>query len=162
MAATTLSEPRGNVGLSRLTGADLVALVGAAVLAGSLFVSWYQADPAIPAAQVAGEAGRVSGWDAHPVLRLLLLATTIGAVLSACQTVRGRGHAGNRGEGLGFFAILAAFLIAYLGLIDRPGEPSGTIDLEPGWFLALGASLAVVATALAYLVRSYRRSPPGV
>ena len=42
-------------------------------------------------------------------------------------------------------AIAAFGLIFYNGIVDRPGEPSGEIELEFGWYgLMLGAILMMV------------------
>jgi hypothetical protein len=58
---------------------------------------------------------------------------------------------------------IAAFgLIAYNGIIDRPGEPSSAISLEFGWFVALLGTLMMIAgAALRSSEHERARKPPG-
>lgn len=58
-------------------------------------------------------------------------------------------------------AATMAALVLVAGLIARPGEPTGTISLQYGWFIALAISIAGVAVALARMPAG-RRKPPGV
>jgi hypothetical protein len=58
---------------------------------------------------------------------------------------------------------IAAFgLILYSGIIDRPGEPSGEIELELGWYGAfLGSILMIVGAAIRSSDVERARKPPG-
>jgi hypothetical protein len=60
-------------------------------------------------------------------------------------------------------AIAAFGLVGYVGLLDRPGEPSGAIGLRYGWILAmLGVLLMLVGGATRAAEVERRRKPPGV
>jgi hypothetical protein len=59
-------------------------------------------------------------------------------------------------------SIAALGLIFYNGVIDRPGEPSAAISLKFGWFLALLASLLMIAaSAMRSSEHERARKPPG-
>ena len=59
---------------------------------------------------------------------------------------------------------IAAFGLAlYNGIIDRPGEPSGLIGLEPGFWVAMvGIILMLVGSSLRASGTERPRKPPGV
>jgi ABC-type transport system involved in multi-copper enzyme maturation permease subunit len=60
-------------------------------------------------------------------------------------------------------AIAALGLLFYSGIVDRPGEPSGTISLGIGWYGAvLGAVLMLVGSFLRSEETAAVRKPPGV
>ena len=42
-----------------------------------------------------------------------------------------------RGELTAVLSIFAFGALLYVGVIDRPGEPAGQIELEWGWYVAL-------------------------
>jgi hypothetical protein len=51
---------------------------------------------------------------------------------------------------------------AYVGVIDRPGEPAGQIELSWGWYVALlGAALMLTGSALRTGETERIRRPPG-
>ena len=51
----------------------------------------------------------------------------------------------------------------YNGIIDRPGEPSGEIELEIGWYGAmLGSLLIAIGGAMRSGESERKRKPPGV
>jgi hypothetical protein len=59
-------------------------------------------------------------------------------------------------------AITAIGLIFYTGIIDRPGEPSGAIELEIGWYgMMLGAILMLVGSVMRQQETEVKRKPPG-
>jgi hypothetical protein len=53
-----------------------------------------------------------------------------------------------RGELTAVLAIVALGLVLYVGVIDRPGEPPGQIELEWGWYVALAGALMLAGAAL--------------
>jgi hypothetical protein len=60
-------------------------------------------------------------------------------------------------------AMTAFALILYVGLIDRPGRPSGQISLQIGWYVSLaGAALMVFGGASRAGSTERPRKPPGV
>jgi len=67
-----------------------------------------------------------------------------------------------RGELTAVLSIFALGLLLYVGVIDRPGEPAGQIELEWGWYVALaGAVLMLAGSALRSGETARRRKPPG-
>ena len=60
-------------------------------------------------------------------------------------------------------AMIALVLVLYVGLVDRPGQPSGQISLQFGWYVSvLGCVLMVVGGALRASGTERPRKPPGV
>jgi hypothetical protein len=145
-----------------LRRADLVQLGAAVVFAISLFLGWYGTDARNPHSNVGGHRGSISAWVAHPVLRYLFVAAVIAAFTSAWQTLRAQHTSGHRGEMSSVVGVIVAALVFIQGWIARPGDPSATISLKPGWFVAMAASLVVVGAANARLPEAARRrTPPG-
>ena len=53
-------------------------------------------------------------------------------------------------------------LVLYVGVVDRPGEPPGQIELAWGWYVALaGCVLMLVGAARRTGEAERRRKPPG-
>jgi hypothetical protein len=60
-------------------------------------------------------------------------------------------------------AIAALTFIIFRGVIDKPGQPSGGIGLDFGWFVALlGGLLIVFGSIWRSRESGARRKPPGV
>jgi len=67
-----------------------------------------------------------------------------------------------RGELTAVLAIAAFGLLLYVGVIDRPGDPAGQIELEWGWYVALaGGALMLTGAALRASESERARKPPG-
>ena len=99
----------------------------------------------------------------HPVLRWLLLAAAAAPFILIWIVIRDHELSWERGEMTAVAAVAAFGLIAYTGLLDRPGSPSGAIALQPGYFGALGGSvLMITGGALSAGRTERRRKPPGV
>jgi hypothetical protein len=147
---------------SRLSRNEIVAAVGGALLAISVFLAWYQTNPDNTAANIDGEKGSFSAFDIHPILRWLLLLAALAPFILAYIIVRGHELSWARGEMTAVTAIAAIGLVAYNGIIAKPGEPSSQISLEIGWYLALLASaLMLVGSALRSAETGRARRPPG-
>jgi uncharacterized membrane protein YoaK (UPF0700 family) len=148
--------------MERLTINELVAMVGGLMLAAGLFASWYAA--VSPLAELAGRQGigAVSGWEAHAILRWLLMVVAIAPFVLAYIVARDFQLTWARGELTAVLAILAFGIVLYVGVIDRPGEPSGQIELRWGWYVALAGSLLMLAGAARRSGETERaRKPPG-
>ena len=147
----------------RITLSEILAAVGGAALVLSLFVKWYEARPENPNANINGLKGVVTAWDAHTILRYLFLAAAIAPIILLYIVVRDHELSWPRGEMTAVIGIIVFGLVVYQGIIDRPGEPPGQIELEYGWYIAL------LGTILIAVGGSYRasstvrpRKPPGV
>ena len=148
--------------MQRLTVNELVALVGGLLLGGGLFASWYEA--VSPLADLAGMKGLgvYSGWEAHAVLRWPLLAMAIAPFILAYIIARDHQLAWARGELTAVLSIFAFGALLYVGVIDRPGDPPGQIELESGWYVALaGSALMLVGSAMRTGEIERRHKPPG-
>jgi hypothetical protein len=148
---------------SSLSRHEMVAMVGGALLAVGLFLPWY--DAANRRASINGTPGpeTFTGWEVHDIQRWLWLAAAASPFILAYIVLRGHKLSWARGEMTAVVSIAAFGLIAYAGLIDRPGEPSGLIGLEWGYWVALlGVILMLVGSALRASRSERPRKPPGV
>jgi len=148
--------------VKRLTPYELVAMAGSVLLVGGLFANWY--DAVSPLAVLAGHRGlgSYSGWEAHKIIRFVLLVTAIAPFVLAYIVVRAHQLSWARGELTAILAIIAFGVILYVGVIDRPGDPAGQIELDWGWYVALaGSALMLGGAALRSGEIERRRKPPG-
>ena len=147
----------------RITLSEIIAAVGGVLLALSVFVKWYEARPENANANVNGMKGVVSAWDAHTILRYLLLAAALAPIVLLYIVVRDHELSWPRGEMTAVIGIIAFGLVVYNGVIDRPGEPPSEIELEIGWWMALlGTILITVGGAYRASTTERPRKPPGV
>ena len=148
--------------MERLTANELVAMLGGLLLAGALFANWYES--VSPLAELAGATGvgRLSGWETHDILRWPLLVMAIAPFILAYIVLRDHQLTWARGELTAVLSIFAFGALLYVGVIDRPGEPAGQIELEWGWYVALlGSVLMLAGSALRTGETARRRKPPG-
>jgi hypothetical protein len=149
--------------LGRLGRGEFLAVLGGLLLALGVFLPWYETNPDNRNANVDGATGSFSAWDAHPILRWLLLAAAAAPLILAWIIVRDHELSWPRGEMTAVVGMIALVLVLYVGLIDRPGDPSGQISLQFGWFVALlGIAAIIVGGALRASGTERPRKPPGV
>jgi hypothetical protein len=148
--------------MERLTGKELIAMVGGLLLGGAVFANWYAAvSPLATIAGVTGE-GVYSGWEAHAILRWLLLVAACAPFILAYIVARDHQLTWARGELTAVVSITAVGLLLYVGVIDRPGNPPGQIELRWGWYVALlGAILMLAGSVMRTGETERRRKPPG-
>jgi hypothetical protein len=118
--------------VDRLGRGELVAAVGSMLLAVCLFLPWYETAPDNPNAVIDGARGTLSGWEVHTTVRWLLLAAAAAPLILIWIVIRDHELSWPRGELTAVVAIAAFGIIGYVGVIDRPGEPSGEIGLGLG------------------------------
>lgn len=147
----------------RITLSEIIAAVGGVLLALSVFIKWYEARPENPNANINGMKGVVSAWDAHTILRYLLLAAALAPIVLLYIVIRDHELSWPRGEMTAVIGIIAFGLVVYNGVIDRPGEPPSEIELEIGWWMALlGTILITVGGSYRASTTERPRKPPGV
>jgi hypothetical protein len=147
----------------RLGRGELVAALGGLLLAMCLFLPWYETDPDNPNAVIDGQTGALSGFEVHPMLRWLLLAAAAAPLILVWIVIRDHELSWPRGEMTAVVAIAAFGLVAYTGLLDRPGSPKGAISLQVGFYGALlGTILMIVGGAMTAGQNERVRKPPGV
>ena len=148
--------------MERLTVNEFVAMFGGLLLGAALFADWYSA--VSPLAVLAGATGigTHSGWETHLILRWPLLVMAIAPFILAYIVARDHQLTWARGELTAVLSIFALGALLYVGVIDRPGEPAGQIELEWGWYVALlGSVLMLAGSALRTGETARRRKPPG-
>jgi hypothetical protein len=149
--------------LSRLGRGEFLAVLGGLLLASGLFLPWFATNPDNRNANIDGVRGSVSGWEAHPILHWLLLAAAVAPLILAWVILRDHQLSWPRGEMTAVVGMIAIVLVLYVGLVDRPGDPSSQISLKLGWFLALlGCAAAITGGALRASGTERPRKPPGV
>ena len=148
----------------RLQWSDWLAALGGVVLFLSVFIGkTYEARPESPTAQINGLRGTVSIWEVHDLLRWALLAASIAPIVLVYIIARDHELSWPRGEMTAVIGLVATTLIFYVGVIDRPGEPSGQIELDWSWYTALGGAIAIaVGGAVRSSQTERKRKPPGV
>src|SRR5690349_15127326 len=148
---------------SRLGRGELIAVIGGVALAISLFLPWYETNPDNRNAVIDGMRGAVTAWETFPILRWLLLAAAAAPLILAWIILRDHQLSWPRGEMTAVVGMIALVLVLYVGLIDRPGEPSGQISLKYGWFVTLlGIAAIIVGGATRAGSTERPRKPPGV
>ncbi len=148
---------------SRLGRGELLAVLGGVALALSLFLPWYKTNPDNRNAMIDGMRGTVSGWTAFPILHWVLLAAAVAPLVLAWVILRDHQLSWPRGEMTAVIGMIALVLVLYVGLVDKPGSPSGQISVQAGWYIAvLGCALMVAGGALRASGTERPRNPPGV
>ena len=147
----------------RITTSELIAAAGGLLLVLGLFLPWYKPNPDNRNANVNGIKDTVSAWDAHTILRYLLIAAALAPIVLLYIVVRDHELSWPRGEMTAVIGIIAFGLVAYVGVIDRPGEPPSEISLGLGWYLALlGTLLIAIGGSYRASTTERPRKPPGV
>lgn len=147
---------------SKLNRGEVVAVIGGLLLAVGIFLPWYAAvSPLATIGGVKGE-GTYSCWDVHSIMRWLLLLAAIAPVVLAYIIARDHQLSWPRGQMTSVIAIIAIGLIFYNGIVDRPGDPSGEIELRIGWYISfLGSLMMLTGSVMRQQESEMRRKPPG-
>src|SRR3954463_15275337 len=147
----------------RLGRGEYLAVLGGVLLALSLFLPWYETNPDNRNAVIDGARGTVTAWEVFPILRWLLLAAAVAPLILAWVILRDHQLSWPRGEMTAVVGMVAIVLVLYVGLVDRPGTPSGEISLKIGWLVAaLGCAAITLGGALRASGTERPRKPPGV
>ena len=147
---------------ANLQRGEWLAMVGAVLLAASVFLAWYHLDNSKTILN--GHAGPASltGWQSHKIIRFLLLAAAAAPLILSWIIVREHELSWPRGQVTMIVAIAALGLILYEGVISKPGDPSGNVGLRFGWFVALlGGALMLVGSVRRQSESEAVRKPPG-
>ena len=145
--------------LAKLQRGEFIAIGGGVLLLVALFLNWYSSKGL---GRINGIAGAQSGWEVHTIIRYLLLAAALAPLVLAYIILRDHALSWPRGELTAVIAIAALGLIAYNGLIARPGTSNSLTSLQPGWFVAvLGTLLTLSGSALRSSQVERKRKPPG-
>ena len=149
--------------LRRISISELLAAAGGVLLALGVFLPWYKPNTENRNANVNGIRDSVSAFDAHMILRWLLLAAAAAPIILLWIVIRDHQLSWPRGEMTAVVGIIAFGLTMYVGVIDRPGEPPSEISLGFGWFISLlGTILIAVGGSYRASTTERPRKPPGV
>lgn len=149
--------------IRRIELSEIMAAVGGLLLGLALFLAWYSTNPSNKNANINKLTGSVTAWQAHHIMRYLLLAAAIAPVFLLYIIMRDHELSWPRGEMTAVIGIIAFGLVGYSGVIQRPGEPPSEISLAFGWFVAfLGTILISIGGALRASGTERPRKPPGV
>jgi CDP-diglyceride synthetase len=156
------------VKFGNLSRGEWIAMLGGLLLGASVFVKAYEARPDNPNATLETGKGGSCGdhtcsfFQVHGIMRWLLLAAAVAPFILAWIIIREHELSWPRGQVTSVVGIAALGLIFYSGIVDRPGEPSGDIELEIGWYgLMLGAILMIVGSVMRQAETETARKPPG-
>ncbi len=146
----------------KVSRGEYVAVVGGLLLIVGVFYKWYESVSELAVIGDKTGLGTYSVWDVHPIMRWLLLAAAIAPMVLAYIIARDHKLSWPRGQLTSVVAIAAIGLIFYNGIVDRPGDPSGEIELEIGWYIAIaGAFLMLSGSVIRQQETETRRKPPG-
>jgi hypothetical protein len=149
--------------LRRITTSELIAAGGGILLVLGVFLPWYKPNPDNKNANVNGIRDTVSAWDVHTIIRYLLLAAALAPIVLLYIVVRDHELSWPRGEMTAVIGIIAFGLVAYVGIIDRPGEPPSEISLGFGWLISFLATIMItIGGAWRASTTERPRKPPGV
>jgi hypothetical protein len=144
---------------------EVVAMVGGALLALSVFLPWYATGNANSSiyGDCVGADKSCAAFEVLPVFRFLLLLAAIAPFILGWIIVRRHALSWPRGELTAVVGLAALTLILVKGFIFKPGEPSGQISLTWGYFIALIGAILILAGAFVRTTEiGAARKPPGV
>jgi hypothetical protein len=133
------------------------ALASALLIISLLFLPWYSlednpqrlAEDTTEEAWVCGVGDyECTGFETFPIMRWMLLAAALAPAILAWILVRGHKLSWAPGEMTMVAGFIATVLIAYNGIIDRPGTGPGEIgvSLDYGYWIALLAAIVISGT----------------
>ena len=130
-------------------------LASAALIVSLLFLPWYSIATGPDYAHRASDEWicgvndtSCTGWETFPILRWLLLLAALAPAILAWILARGHKLSWPPGELTMVAGATATVLIAYNGIIDKPGTGSQEIGigLKYGYWIAIVAAIAIGVT----------------
>jgi hypothetical protein len=148
----------------QLDRGELVAVIGGAILAVSVFLAWFTlGDKFTVLGSCRGPNTTCSAWKSMMIIRYVLLIAAIAPAVLAWIIVRGHALSWPRGEMTAIIAIAALTFTVFRGVIDRPGTPAGEIGIDYGWWIALaGGLLILIGSVWRAQESAATRKPPGL
>ena len=137
------------MGTEKLSRSEILGMVAALILVGSLFLQWFSLETENVARDEADDwvcgvgNNSCTGFDTFPILRWLLLAAASAPFILSWIVLRGHALSWPRGELTAIVGLTAFVLIAYNGIIDKPSANDIGVNLSFGYWLAVLASLGI-------------------
>jgi hypothetical protein len=137
------------MGTEKLSRSEILGMIAALILVGSLFLQWFSLETEDVARDEPGDwvcgvgDNSCSGWDTFPILRWLLLAAASAPFILAWIVIRGHALSWPRGELTAIVGLTAFVLIAYNGFVDKPSENDIGVSLAFGYWIAILACLGI-------------------
>jgi hypothetical protein len=159
-------ESSGYLDWSKVSPAELMGMGAGLVLLGSLWLPWFTTSSDNPNSRLPGGAtggDGASAWEVFGMLDWWLVSACAAPFILTWIIARGHALTWKPGEVTMIVGIVAFILILCNGIIlGRPGD-SVDIGLGIGYFVALLASLGLLAAGyLRQAVYTTARKPPGV
>jgi hypothetical protein len=171
--AADATDKKSGFSLSRLHSSELIGFVGALVLAGSLFLTWFSTDCTTAGnpsgcngsggAKYNGKFGDFTAFQAFKILDWLLLAACIAPFILAYIIARGHELSWRPGEVTMIVGMIAFSLVILNGVVL--GKPGDVVDMHFGigyLFGAIGAFLILLGGLIRQAQTARVRKPPGV
>ncbi len=151
---------------SRLRGSEVVGALAGLVLIISLFLEWFSLtntpERLEQGAWICGEGEfSCSAWDTFPILRVLLVLAALAPIILAYLIATDAQLSWPAGEVTTIVGFTAITLIAYNGIVDRPGEFGNSLGI--GYWLGLLAAFGIAGAGAYRTVESGgggQRKPP--
>ena len=142
---------------------ELVAVLGGAILAVSVFLAWFAlGDKYTVLGSCRGPNSSCSAWRSLMIIRYLLLIAALAPAVLAWIIIRGHTLSWPRGEMTAIIAIAALTFIVFRGVIDPPGTPPGEISISYGWWIGLAGGFLILTGSVRRAQESATRKPPGL
>ncbi len=159
-------ERSGYLDFSKVSPGELLGMGAALILLVSLWLPWFTTSSENPNSKLPGGASggdSASAWAVFSTLDWLLVSACAAPFILTWIIARGHALTWKPGEVTMIVGIVAFMLILCNGIIlGRPGD-SVDIGLGVGYFVALLASLGLLAAGyLRQAVYTTARKPPGV
>jgi hypothetical protein len=154
---------------SRLNSRRVIvgAICSVLLIVSTLFLPWYSlgdnpqrvvGGPVFnPDALICGEgATSCTGWETFPIMRWLLLLAAFAPLILGYILVRGHRLSYPPGEMTMIAGFIATVLVAYNGLIDKPGSGPAEIgvSLDYGYWVALFSSIGIAVVGFSRSIES--------
>jgi hypothetical protein len=133
----------------------LGSISGTLLVIAMLLLPWYELEPnpsrvaSDPDSWICGVNNfSCTGFDTFPIMRWPLLLTALSPLILAWILVRGHKLSWAPGEMTMVAGFTAVVLVAYNGIIDKPGTGTSEIgvSLDYGYWVALFAAIGIAAT----------------
>jgi hypothetical protein len=168
MEASTAGEEKGAfIDLSRLTVGELLGMVAALLLLGSLWLPWFSTsssnENSVITSSGTGPGDSATAWQVFPILRWVLVAACIAPFILTWIVARGHKLTWKPGEITMLVGMSAFVLILCNGIILGKPDPGIKVSLSWGYLVALIAAAGMmVAGFLRQALHSDAKKPPGV